>query len=64
MNFNLNVRRAALMQDFGYLALDAPAANEFRIFQQELADLQTQLSKEPFAHWKVYPTMLEANINA
>ena len=63
-NFNLNVKRAALMQDFGYLALDAQAAAEFRTFQQELANLQTRLSQEPFAHWKVYPTMLEANINA
>ncbi|HEV3049197.1 MAG TPA: hypothetical protein VGX50_02770, partial [Longimicrobium sp.] len=63
-NFNLNVKRAVLMQDFGYLALDARAAAEFRTFQQELANLQTRLSKEPFAHWKVYPTMLEANINA
>jgi arachidonate 15-lipoxygenase len=63
-NFNLNVKRAALMQDFGYLALDARAAAEFRTFQQELANLQTRLSQEPFAHWKVYPTMLEANINA
>jgi arachidonate 15-lipoxygenase len=63
-NFNLNVKRATLMQDFGYLALDARAAAEFRTFQQELANLQTRLSEEPFAHWKVYPVMLEANINA
>ncbi|GAA5162595.1 hypothetical protein GCM10023321_48410 [Pseudonocardia eucalypti] len=63
-NFNLNVKRAALMQDFAYLALDARAAAEFRTFQQELVDLQTRLSEAPFAYWKVYPSMLEANINA
>lgn len=63
-NFNLNVKRAALVQDFGYLALDDRAAAEFRTFRQELLDLQDRLSGEPFAHWKVYPNILEANINA
>jgi arachidonate 15-lipoxygenase len=63
-NFNLNVKRAALMQDFGYLALDSRAAAEFHTFRAELADLQSRLSAEPFAYWKVYPSMLEANINA
>ncbi|WP_169747922.1 lipoxygenase family protein [Pseudonocardia acaciae] len=63
-NFNLNVKRAALMQDFGYLALDARAAAEFRAFQQELEELQSRLTKEPFAYWRIYPNILEANINA
>lgn len=63
-NFNLNVTRAPLQQDFGYLALDDRSAAEFRLFQKELSDLQTRLSTEPFAYWKVYPSMLEANINA
>jgi Lipoxygenase len=63
-NFNLNVKRAPLMQDFSYLALDDRAATEFRTFQDELVGLQAQLSAEPFAYWKTYPSMLEANINA
>ncbi len=63
-NFNLNVKRAPLMQDFSYLALDDRGAAEFHAFQNELADLQTRMSAEPFAYWKVYPIMLEANINA
>jgi arachidonate 15-lipoxygenase len=63
-NFNLNVKRAALMQDFSHLALDDRARAEFGLFQEELAELQARLSAEPFAYWKVYPSMLEANINA
>lgn len=63
-NFNLNVSRARLLQDFGYLALDARGAAAFRKFKEELEALQVRLEKEPFAHWKIYPQILEANINA
>lgn len=63
-NFNLNVRRARLMQDFGYLALNRKGADAFRIFRYELQLLQSRMEQEPFAHWKIYPNILEANINA
>jgi hypothetical protein len=63
-NFNLNVKRAPLLQDFSYLALDARGADAFRAFQKDLEALQDRLEAEPFAHWKVYPRKLEANINA
>jgi Lipoxygenase len=63
-NFNLNVRRARLMQDFGYLALDRKGADAFRLFRYELQCLQEAMDQEPFAHWKIYPNILEANINA
>jgi hypothetical protein len=63
-NFNLNVKRAPLLQDFSYLALDPEGAAAFRTFREELQALQTWLEAEPFAHWKIYPAMLEANINA
>jgi arachidonate 15-lipoxygenase len=63
-NFNLNVRRARLMQDFGYLALDRKGADAFRTFRYELQLLQSRMEQEPFAHWKIYPRILEANINA
>jgi arachidonate 15-lipoxygenase len=63
-NFNLNVSRARLLQDFSYLALDARGAAAFRKFKEELEALQVGLEKEPFAHWKIYPQILEANINA
>ena len=63
-NFNLNVNRARLLQDFGYLALDANGAHAFRKFKEELQALQGRLEQEPFAHWKMYPLILEANINA
>jgi Lipoxygenase len=63
-NFNLNVTRARLMQDFGYLALDRKGADAFRIFRYELQQLQQEMEQEPFACWKIYPNILEANINA
>jgi arachidonate 15-lipoxygenase len=63
-NFNLNVNRAQLVQDFSYLALDAKGADAFRAFKEALQALQTRLEHEPFAHWKMYPSILEANINA
>lgn len=63
-NFNLNVRRARLMQDFGYLALSRKGADAFRTFRYELQLLQSRMEQEPFAHWKIYPNILEANINA
>jgi arachidonate 15-lipoxygenase len=63
-NFNLNVSRAPLVQDFSYLAVDERGAGAFREFKEELEALQARLDTEPFAHWKVYPKNLEANINA
>jgi hypothetical protein len=63
-NFNLNVRRTPLMSDFSYLALDHAGAALFRAFQDELRTLQAKLDEEPFACWKIYPKLLEANINA
>ncbi len=63
-NFNLNVRRAPLLRDYSYLALDPRGADALRAFQRELADLQRALDAEPLAPWKIYPRMLEININA
>lgn len=63
-NFNLNVSRAQLLQDFSYLAIDEQGAAAFRTFLSELRGLQAKLEQEPFAHWKIYPEILEANINA
>ena len=63
-NFLLNVKRAQLLQDFSYLALDSRGADAFRAFKTDLQTLQARLDAEPFAHWKMYPRSLEANINA
>jgi arachidonate 15-lipoxygenase len=63
-NFNLNVSRARLMSDFGYLALDRNGADEFRVFRYELQCLQEQMDQEESAYWKISPKILEANINA
>jgi len=63
-NFNLNVSRAALVQDWGYLALDARGAEAFRVFRDELRALQARLDTELPALWKMAPKILEANINA
>jgi hypothetical protein len=63
-NFNLNVSRAQLLQDWGYLAIDAPGAQAFREFKQALEVLQRRIDEEPRAAWKISPAILEANINA
>jgi len=63
-NFNLNVHRAQLMQDFAYLALDEPGRSAFRQFREDLAALQARVDGEPRAYWKVSPGILEATINA
>ncbi len=63
-NFNLNVSRAQLMHDYSYLAVDANGADAFRRFRDDLQSLQEKLEREPAACWKVYPSILEANINA
>jgi arachidonate 15-lipoxygenase len=63
-NFNLNVRRARLMHDFGYMALDRKGADDFRIFRYELQRLQEEMEQETHTCWKIYPNILEANINA
>lgn len=63
-NYNLNVERRALMDDFAYLALDDAGAKAFRQFQHDLQALQERMEQEPWAVWKIYPKILEANINA
>ena len=63
-NFNLNVHRAPLVQDWSYLALDAAGAQAFRDFKQALEGLHGRIAAEPAAAWKISPGILEANINA
>lgn len=63
-NFNLNVHRRALEDDFSYLALDAQGAAEMQRFVRELQALQDTMEREPWAAWKLYPRTLKVNINA
>ena len=63
-NFNLNVRRAQLMQDFSYLARDDLGEGLFAQFQADLAALNARLRDQPAAPWRILPEILEANINA
>jgi Lipoxygenase len=63
-NFNLNVHRAPLLQDFSSLALDGRGAEAFRRFKQALDGLEQREAAEPFAYWRIYPHILKANINA
>jgi hypothetical protein len=63
-NYNLNVRRRALMFDFSYLALDAASAAALVKFNQELKRLQVSMEQQPWAVWKLYPEALKVNINA
>jgi arachidonate 15-lipoxygenase len=57
-NFNLNVRRAQLVQDWSYLALDAAGAQAFRDYKQALEALQARIAAEPAAAWKISPGIL------
>jgi hypothetical protein len=63
-NFNLNVHRTQLLDDFSYLALDPGGAEAFRDFRTALQALQREIDAEPAAVWKISPAILEANINA
>ena len=63
-NFNLNVNRAQLMQDFSYLALDAKGEELFAQFLAELQALDAKLKAEPRQLWRILPSILEANMNA
>jgi Lipoxygenase len=63
-NFNLNVRRRALMYDFTYIALDDHAKEVMWQFQRDLAALQAELDTHPRPVWRLDPRDLEVNINA
>lgn len=63
-NFNLNVKRRALIHDFGYLALDRQGAAAMQRFQDRLDALQAEMERAPWAVWKLYPRALKININA
>ena len=63
-NFNLNVHRRALMDNFDNVALDYRAQLVMIQFQADLAKLQAKMESEPRAVWRVYPSDLKVNINA
>ena len=60
----LNVTRASLLEDYSYLGLDARGAEAFRTFRSRLEALQRELDDDPRQLWKLYPDMLNANMNA
>jgi arachidonate 15-lipoxygenase len=63
-NFNLNVKRAPLVQDFESLALDSRGVLAFRRFRQEHDELQRRIERELAACWRIAPAKLKANIKA
>jgi hypothetical protein len=63
-NFNLNVHRRALMDDFSSVALDYRAELAMSQFQSDLATLQALMTSKPRAVWRLYPNQLKVNINA
>jgi arachidonate 15-lipoxygenase len=63
-NYNLNVHRRALMDDFTRVALDYRAKAAMWQFQSELAALQATMDSHPGAVWRLYPSELKVNINA
>lgn len=63
-NLNLNIYRAQIMRDFGYLAIDEQGRELFAAFLEELEALNDEMHAEPATPWKIYPDILEANMNA
>jgi hypothetical protein len=63
-NFNLNVHRAKLMQDFSYLALDQRGRELFARFLEELRALDNAMATTTQLPWLIRPVILDANINA
>jgi arachidonate 15-lipoxygenase len=63
-NYNLNVHRRALMDDFTCVALDYRAKAAMLQFQSELAGLQAAMDGRPGAVWRLSPRELKVNINA
>jgi hypothetical protein len=67
-NYMLNVDRTPLMADYSRLALpgreEHNAKAAFQAFQSDLARCEQEMRKEPWAVWKIYPSELEAHINA
>ena len=62
-NFNLNVHRTLLINDFSPLALDERGADAFRQFHDDLVRLQRTMDGDPVTCWRIEPKMLKANIN-
>jgi arachidonate 15-lipoxygenase len=63
-NYNLNVTRRALTDDFSYLVCDAASKTAFIKFRNDLRALQASMEREPWVVWKLYPNALKVNINA
>ncbi len=63
-DFNLNVRRTMLLDDFSYLAIDEKGSSAFKEFRKDLYDLQRELDRTASQPWRMEPKRLKANINA
>jgi len=67
-NYVLNVARTPLLSDMTGLALEdertAEAKHLFQVFQDRLEAIERAMRREPWAPWKIYPSHLEASINA
>lgn len=68
-NFNLNVARTALMNDFGAFVStergeQGPAKEALKSLQTELKNFEATWRGDAWHVWRIYPTMLEVNINA
>ena len=62
-NFILQTSRTQIMEDFSYLAVDEKGKHLWKQFRAELGNLNQEMRRLPDQEWKIYPDILEANIN-
>ena len=63
-NYNINIKRKRLLDDFSYLGLDEEGERHFKTFRDLFFKLQESMEKEEFANWKIDPNALEADPRA
>ena len=62
-NFGLQLKRAALLNNYGEHALDGDGAALFGEFFNDCVALQRRYDAEPAGPWRMEPKNLEINMN-
>lgn len=62
-NFGLQLRRAPLLADYSYLALDVKGAAAFKRFYGDCQELQARYDTAEAGPWRMQPSQLEISMN-